>query len=89
MTTHPSSTTLERKLPERTTYGLACYDGDPHPFPLGFVAEVDRAPAGNVILRVGKEHAPNSRSWSQVAHLSLTPAEARALAADLLVVAGG
>lgn len=48
--------------------------------PRGIIAKPDTSGTGNLVLRVGTENVDTStgvrRSWSQVAHVVLTPAEA-------------
>lgn len=52
------------------------------------IGQVETSQAGNVVLRVGQEVAPHN-GWHQTAHVVLTPDEARALAALLILATGG
>lgn len=45
------------------------------------IGEVDVSLAGNVVLRVGREH---SAGWEQTEHVALTPGEARDVAYEML-----
>lgn len=71
---------------EFTTYGLALdrtnYERQ-HERPRSVIGAVTRSAAGNVVLRVGRE-AEVGGSYELTEHVVLTPAEARALALEIL-----
>lgn len=47
------------------------------------IGEIGNAPAGNVIIRVGRGRTDPEAGWFQTEHLVLTPTEARDLAAAI------
>lgn len=46
--------------------------------PLSLMAEPERSPAGNLVLRVGRENPVEGSGWHQTEHVVLTPDEADA-----------
>ena len=50
------------------------------------VGQISATTAGNVIVRIGREISEGG--WEQTEYLVLTPAEARALAAEISAAAG-
>lgn len=59
-----------------TTVGPA-YMGRPR----DVIGRIENAPGGNVILRIGEEHADGT--WHQTGHVVLTPAEALRFGAEI------
>ncbi len=60
-------------------------DPKPHtPDRFAVIGEVDKAPVGNAILRIGRTWPEPQPGWMQELHLVLTPAERTRLIADLV-----
>lgn len=51
--------------------------------PLGLIGDVDQAPAGNSILRIGRALS-DGHGWMQTEYIVLTPAERETLIAALI-----
>lgn len=48
------------------------------------IGQIESAPAGNVILRVGRLHR---EGWTQIGHVVMTPTEAITFAVEVLAAA--
>jgi hypothetical protein len=71
-------------------YGTALPRGDyerQHDVRRSVIGEITTSIAGNVILRIGREHEPGG-SWHLAEHVTLTPDEARSFAAAVLDASG-
>ena len=63
-------------------YGVVVPPGKYNPR-RGVIAAPESSPAGNLVLRVGREHI-GGEGWHQTEHVVLEPAEAERLALDIL-----